>query len=65
MYVCCLEHKKPNCFIFKFLCVCVCVGGGGGRGCVCVYVCVYAGFGVVGVAMILQSLMGVIRSNLS
>ena len=45
MYVCCLEHKKPNCFIFKFVCVCVCVcvcvwgGGEGVRMCVCVCLC--------------------------
>ena len=31
----------------------------------CVCLCVCAGFGAVGVVMVLQSLMGVIRSNLS
>ena len=50
--------KKPNCFIFKFLCV---VGGGRGGAYACMCVC--AGCGAVGVVMILQSLMGVIRSN--
>ena len=42
--------KKANCFIFK---------------CECAYarMCVCAGCGGVGVVMILQSLMGVIRSN--
>ena len=54
--------KKPNGFIFKFVCVCVCV-----RVCVCVgggvRMCVCAGYSGVGVVMILQSLMGVIRSN--
>ena len=51
--------KKPNCFIFKFVCVC----GGGGRGGAYACMCVCAGCGAVGVVMILQSLMGVIRSN--
>ena len=52
--------KKPNGFIFKFVCVCACVRvcvWGGVRMCVC------AGCSGVGVVMILQSLMGVIRSN--
>ena len=41
------------------VCVCVCGGGGGAYACMCVC----AGCGAVGVVMILQSLMGVIRSN--
>ena len=61
MYV--VWNIKNQIVLFLSLCVCVCVcvwGGGGGA-----YVCVCAGFGAVGVVMILQSLMGVIRSNLS
>ena len=47
-------------YIYIYVCVCVCV-------CVCVWggvrMCVCAGCSGVGVVMILQSLMGVIRSN--
>ena len=66
MYV--VWNIKNQIVLFLSLCVCVCVWVGGGEGvrsCVCVCLCVCAGFGAVGVVMVLQSLMGVIRSNLS